>query len=282
MLTTGQAARLCGVKPDTVLKWINSGKVRAVRTGGGHWRISLSELCGFLHRPCQDLLPQRQESPVASRALHCWEYLSDQGAIRNGCKKCIVYRSQAYWCFRLAQVDAEIGHSKLFCQQPCDDCAYYRRVNALPTHVLVVTTDEHVVHGLAGKGRPDIVFCFARNGYEASAAISDFHPAFVVLDQDSVRAETASLLECLSCDPRAPGLKAILATHSRAARHGAALPGNVVSVIEKPFDLSQIVAVIESFPVEKLSPEESEARSAAANGGQNAIACVPEGAGLPR
>ena len=33
-LTTGQAAELCSVTPDTVLKWIRSGRLAAART----WR----------------------------------------------------------------------------------------------------------------------------------------------------------------------------------------------------------------------------------------------------
>ena len=39
LLTTGQAARLCSVTPDTVLKWIKKGRLRGVRTAGGHYRI---------------------------------------------------------------------------------------------------------------------------------------------------------------------------------------------------------------------------------------------------
>ena len=42
--TTGQAARLCSVTPDTVLKWIKAGRIEAQRTAGGHYRISPQEL----------------------------------------------------------------------------------------------------------------------------------------------------------------------------------------------------------------------------------------------
>ncbi len=41
LLTTGQAAKLCEVTPDTVLKWIRKGRLRGGRTAGGHFRINL-------------------------------------------------------------------------------------------------------------------------------------------------------------------------------------------------------------------------------------------------
>ena len=42
--STGQAAKLCAVTPDTVLKWIKRGRLRARRTPGGHYRISREDL----------------------------------------------------------------------------------------------------------------------------------------------------------------------------------------------------------------------------------------------
>ena len=34
-LSTGQAAGICSVSPDTILKWIRSGKLPARKTAGG-------------------------------------------------------------------------------------------------------------------------------------------------------------------------------------------------------------------------------------------------------
>ena len=39
LLTTGQAAKLCSVTPDTILKWLKRGRLNGVRTAGGHYRI---------------------------------------------------------------------------------------------------------------------------------------------------------------------------------------------------------------------------------------------------
>ena len=38
-LTTFQAADILSVTPDSILKWIKSGKLKARRTPGGHYRI---------------------------------------------------------------------------------------------------------------------------------------------------------------------------------------------------------------------------------------------------
>ena len=43
-LTTTQAAEMLSVSPDTVLKWVKAGKLRAHRTLGGHFRIPFQEL----------------------------------------------------------------------------------------------------------------------------------------------------------------------------------------------------------------------------------------------
>ena len=40
MITTGEAADMCCVTPDAVLKWIKGGKIPGVRTAGGHYRIN--------------------------------------------------------------------------------------------------------------------------------------------------------------------------------------------------------------------------------------------------
>jgi molybdopterin-binding protein len=57
----GQAANVLGVRVETLRRWEREGKVRAIRTGGGHREIPASEVAR--------LLAERRErrSPTAAR-----------------------------------------------------------------------------------------------------------------------------------------------------------------------------------------------------------------------
>lgn len=46
--TTHEIARFCGVYPSSVVNWINSGKLKAFQTAGGHHRVTKEELLGFM------------------------------------------------------------------------------------------------------------------------------------------------------------------------------------------------------------------------------------------
>ncbi len=50
ILTTWEAGRYCGVSPYTVRHWINTGKLEAYTTPGGHRRILRKNLDDFLRR----------------------------------------------------------------------------------------------------------------------------------------------------------------------------------------------------------------------------------------
>jgi len=47
-LTTGEAAKICGVKVNTIKRWIKSGLIAGIQTPGGHWRIPGDEFDRFL------------------------------------------------------------------------------------------------------------------------------------------------------------------------------------------------------------------------------------------
>lgn len=46
-LTSGQVSQACGVSLVTVKKWINHGKLKAVRTPGNHYRVPVEEFERF-------------------------------------------------------------------------------------------------------------------------------------------------------------------------------------------------------------------------------------------
>jgi excisionase family DNA binding protein len=256
-LTTGQAARLCSVTPDTVLKWIRKGRLEAVRTAGGHYRVRREELDPFLtdQQPSEQIPPPDEQA--VSQPLRCWDYLSSGGVLREECKQCQVYRVRASWCFRMAMAGVDVSTSCRFRHNSCDDCAYYRRVQGLPTNVLVVTSDHDLIRHLTRYETESLALRFAHNAYQASALVQDFLPAFAVVDQETLPPDDNGLLQSLSQDPRLPGLKIIVA----APRGTTPTVGNgrfgefVVRVIEKPFGLRHIAAVIQSFPVEAAEPD---------------------------
>jgi molybdopterin-binding protein len=50
VLRPKDAARMLGISYSTLKLWIYAGKLRAVKTPGGHYRIPVSSLDRFLHR----------------------------------------------------------------------------------------------------------------------------------------------------------------------------------------------------------------------------------------
>jgi molybdopterin-binding protein len=60
MLTPRETALRLGISYPTVKQWLYQGKLKAVKTPGGHYRIPESELDGLLHKAKQPETPKRQ------------------------------------------------------------------------------------------------------------------------------------------------------------------------------------------------------------------------------
>lgn len=117
-LTTGEVAAILGVTRATVVHWINSGKLKAVKTQGKHNRIMKEDL--------RALLPEVFDArglgvPVSQ---YCWEYFTTENE-EHVCEKCLVYRTRAAYCYKLAD---EVGHKGVFCSVSCKKCDYYKLV----------------------------------------------------------------------------------------------------------------------------------------------------------
>jgi excisionase family DNA binding protein len=261
LLTTGQAAALCSVTPDTILKWIKRGRLNGVRTAGGHYRIDGKALEPFIEGPHDDARVRVAEE-LRGRAggrLRCWEYLSDQGEVREACRDCVVYRVRADRCFLMADLEHEVGHVRQFCQTSCEDCAYYRHVKGLAPRVLVITADEELIDRLSDEQDNGIALRGARNGYEASAVIPDFRPSFAVIDAACVPTGSTELLDALAGDPRVPGLRVIVAAlPGRATRRRGWMKNKmIISVLEKPFGCRQVAEVVKDALTALPAPEGS-------------------------
>jgi len=250
-LTTGKAARLCSVKPDTVLKWIKNGRLPARRTAGGHYRVEERDLAQLVCKDHKHDQVWEDRAVLCSRPMRCWEYMNHGPGTE--CQDCVVYRVRATWCFRMANLCSD-AHQKRFCAGECQECPYYRRVHGLPSNVLVITQDEKLIQDLAKRESESIAFRFARRGYDASAIIDVFRPAFVILDQAVLENLGASLLSALASDPRTGGTRILLAIRKGAI--GSRVHNSAVfATVEEPFRAEEIVAIVDRIPVETLDLE---------------------------
>lgn len=222
LLTTGEVARLLGVTRDAVLKWIKKGKLPATRTPGGHYRVPREACYGFARDPSGDGLATTDRpgpspgSPTRSQAeqgeVRCWEYFGSGGVPRQACLNCLVYLARAQNCYRLAELGEEVGHSLHFCRTDCRECAFYRACQGLETEVLIVTRDEGLSHRVEKEAEANrISIRFARSGYQASATVSTFRPALVILDSDVPEVREGHLARALLADERLPGIRVYVA-----------------------------------------------------------------------
>lgn len=250
-LTTGAVARLCSVKPDTVQKWIRKGRLEAQRTAGGHYRIALADVEPYLTKPMDARWYCAPPAGCQPQPLRCWEYLAEGGATREECRKCVVYRVRAAWCFEVLGMGAGNGHSRQFChsQSSCLDCLYYKRVCRAPLVVLAVTADCTLASQLQREQDESLLIHLASNAYQAAVVIGDLRPAFVIVDEELCRAEPR-LLQDLTGDSRVPGLRVALCGPSEESSGRTLLPR-----LPKPFGMEHVRRLVTEFPVEHHLPE---------------------------
>jgi len=73
-LTTGQIAQFCHVTHRGVLKWVESGKLKAYRTPGKHSRVSVEDFLSFLKEYKMPIPSQLQEGPILKKVLIVDDY----------------------------------------------------------------------------------------------------------------------------------------------------------------------------------------------------------------
>ncbi len=250
LLSTGQAARLCAVTPDTVLKWIRSGKLPAQRTPGGHHRVDVSDL----RRILEPVTPGGERPQDAGHGLgprsfsYCWEYYAGaDGEVRPGCEECLVYATRAQRCYEVARLAPGTGHVMSFCEETCEDCDYYRHVVGQATNVLVVS-DDSALTGLLEReqGRAPFNLELVDCEYACSALVDSFRPDFAIVDCALGPGHSRDIRRHLGDDPRIPLVRLVLT----AAPGGfpAECEQEVFALLEKPFSVEEITACIRGIP----------------------------------
>lgn len=236
LLSTGQAAKVCSVTPDTILKWIRSGRLPAQRTAGGHHRVDRRDLEQILRAGATNEVPARDNGNGEFR--FCWEHKGD-GTLLDGCQECVVYALRAQRCYEVVKLQPDVGHAKLFCEGSCDDCDYYREVHEQATNVLVVTDDEDLTQRLRdGAVTAPFNLEFATCEYDTSAAVQTFRPDYALVDCSLGEQRTLDITTHLASDPRLPFVRVILA--GTLNEFPADCDELVFARIHKPFKLADL------------------------------------------
>ncbi len=237
--TTGKAAKACGVTPDTVLKWIKRGKVKALRTAGGHYRINSDSLDPFI------IKEKKSDAPVDLTGLqkksdisYCWEYHSRNGIIKAGCRDCMVFRAKAEKCYMMAGLGQDAGHLGICCQESCTTCEFFRFINKSKFNVLIITDNEDMKSKLRSEPHSELAFEFSCCGYETAMVVQDFRPDYIVIDDSMQKFVTEEISRHLLKDQRIHGAQIILAVREHESQKLQC--EGICASIKFPFDVKDL------------------------------------------
>jgi excisionase family DNA binding protein len=233
-VSTGQAAKMCSVTPDTILKWIKSNKIEAVKTAGGHYRITREKLKPFMVEN-RDLSTRDKESHQIN---YCWEFHSKDECVNENCRDCMIFKSKAEKCYLLFGLGKEAGHSQTFCTTSCYECEYFQFINKAPVNVLVISENTEMKNKIRDDVKGNLILKFTCCGYETSTIIHDFKPDYIIIDESMVNSNADELCKHIIEDPRAHGSQLVLAiSHQRSKGE---LPKGVCASISIPFTATEM------------------------------------------
>jgi len=207
LYSTFQAARVLGVSPDTVLKWIRAGKIPASRTLGGHYRIRGDTIDELISRGASPH-PTTKTATRRRPFRYCWEFHSKDGRPKDGCRDCLVYTTRAKLCYEMSAVPRELGHLKLFCESECKDCDYYKYIKARSASVLVISDDAQFVGNLRDSDSLSLKITNCES--ECSAVVERMRPDIAVIDCSFHKSKAC--YDNLTDDPRRADIRIILAS----------------------------------------------------------------------
>lgn len=117
-LSTSQAAKLCNVTRHTIINWVNNGRVKSIKTAGGHRRIPREDFFKFI---TDNKIVNACEGYNKNLKPRCWEFRSFRKSSGHNCADCLVFQEKADKCFLLVE---KFGSVKIQCQYDCLNCAY--------------------------------------------------------------------------------------------------------------------------------------------------------------
>jgi len=250
-LTTGQAAKLFAVTRDAVLKWIKQGRLTAIRTAGGHYRLLEQEvrrLAGAAEGQGGKAGSPRESAPAGAAVMRCWEYAAGEGAPLPPCRHCLAYQAGASFCFQLRRRTSGVP---LACCGPaeCADCPYYRRVHGLPGRLLLVGSAAVLSPGLRKSKQWKVLR--AEDAYQAGQLVLRYFPAVAVVDAATGK-QGRQFIERLLEDPQAIRTRIVFVGAGRRPRRfvSGAEPGvwSRVSLAIGPLSRQALESVLPPVP----------------------------------
>ena len=242
LLSTGEVASLCSVTPDAVLKWVKTGKISAIKTPGGHFRIPRSAIP-------KDIVQQTSLTSQTNqlRAFqYCWEFNTRSQLIPQDCRKCVVYRTKARRCYLMSSFPVEVGHVKKYCTESCDDCNYYKQIRNQIYNMLIVTQRVELQTTLKKESYDrNLNLKFADSEYVCSMIIAEFRPDYVVIDAAVGEEQSYTIARHLIDDPRLPTVKLILAVENQEIT--CENEKDFIAYIHPTFTMFELSELIESM-----------------------------------
>lgn len=247
MLTTGEAAAMCSVTPDTILKWIKSGRITGNRTAGGHYRINKKSLSLFAP-DIADPFPDSGPTPNTAGTIPCWEFNAAGGKTNERCFQCIVYTSKSKRCYVMAALGKRAGHQNLFCKTSCEKCRYFSYVNGM-LKILIISRNwkQYKICKTAASCHIDVRFACC--GYEVSSIVQHFNPDAVLFDDTLENADLHELVGHLKKDPHLSGLRVLFV--SKSPTRSETLPDGIDAVLAAPLSIPELKRCFFSFKGKK-------------------------------
>ncbi len=208
-ITTFQAAELLSVSPDSVLKWIKSGKLSAHKTLGGHYRIEREVIEKYLDD--RSVTPPSKNRPVKP-LLFCWEFKASQSKMNQECRQCLVFKTHARRCYEMTSIPREYGHAKILCETSCEECDYYKHVREQAANILIVSLEKEQFDDLLEDHGDGFNIVTADCEYDCAAIIEKFRPDYAIVD--CTFRDSRNVCEHLANDPRVPFIKIIRISES--------------------------------------------------------------------
>ncbi|MFH1531678.1 MAG: helix-turn-helix domain-containing protein [Pseudomonadota bacterium] len=255
MLSTGQAAKLCAVTPNAVLKWIHEGKLTARRTAGGHHRIDRKDLEELgLMPPTHSTAHMHPARATQQRQFqYCWEH-NGEGRLLDGCKECVVYQMRAQRCYEVIKLAPKVGHKQVFCKGTCEECDYYQIVRRQKTNVLLLTQNEVLATQLKENAESESFALETTDcEYACSALVETFRPDYAVIDCALGPDKSSELCKHLMSDPRIPFVRVIMAAEPHELPRDC--DHQVFATIHKPLKIEGISGLIRGTWGETASKE---------------------------